>query len=77
MKDFQPDYTNILNASFRIKPKRLPFYEHIIDVSIMEKVLCQDFSELYKEIIMKEGNTLKSTSSSSKLWDMILYLLNA
>ena len=36
-KDFEPDYTNILNAARRIKHKRMPLYEHIIDTAIMER----------------------------------------
>lgn len=47
MTDFTPDYNNILNAAYRIRTKRLPLYEHIIDISIMEKVLDEDFSGLY------------------------------
>lgn len=46
-KDFEPDYTNILNAARRIKHKRMPLYEHIIDTAIMEKVLDKEFSSLY------------------------------
>ena len=48
MKKFdKPDYRNILNAATKVKPERLPFYEHIIDVSIMEKILGYKFQDLY------------------------------
>ena len=45
--NFQPDYNNILNTVYKMKPKRIPLYEHIIDLSIMEKILGEDFSGLY------------------------------
>jgi uroporphyrinogen decarboxylase len=47
MKTFEPDYRNILNAVHRIRPKRFPLYEHIIDISIMEKIHGFKFSGLY------------------------------
>ena len=47
MFHFEPDFNNILEAVYNKKPKRLPFYEHIIDVSIMEKILNRKFSDLY------------------------------
>jgi len=47
MKNFKPDYTNVLNAACKIKPERLPLYEHIIDTSIMEKILGEKFSSHY------------------------------
>ena len=37
--DFQPDYRNILDVLYNRKPKRLPLYEHLIDVPFIEKVL--------------------------------------
>lgn len=60
--DFQPDYTNILEVLYNRKPKRLPLYEHLIDVPFIEKALgkelihelnserdyAQHFSELIK-----------------------------
>lgn len=47
MHYFEPDFNNILEAVYNKKPKRLPFYEHIIDVSIMEKILNKKFSDFY------------------------------
>ena len=44
---FEPDYLNILNAIKNIKPERIPLYEHIIDVTIMEKILGEKFAYLY------------------------------
>ncbi len=37
--DFQPDYRNILDVLYNRKPKRLPLYEHLIDVPFIEKIL--------------------------------------
>ena len=47
MHDFEPDYKNILNAAQRSSHPRIPLYEHIIDTSIMEKVLGNEFAILY------------------------------
>lgn len=46
MKEFIPDYTNILNAARNVKPKRMPFYEHAISDRVMEKVLNRKFAGL-------------------------------
>lgn len=46
MKEFVPDYTNILNAAKNIKPKRMPLYEHIISANVMEKILNKKFADL-------------------------------
>lgn len=43
---FQPDYRNVLDAAWNRKPKRLPLYEHIVNVESMEKVLGIKFAEL-------------------------------
>lgn len=47
MKNFIPDYTNMLDAANNVKPKRMPLYEHIISESIMEKITNRKFAELY------------------------------
>ena len=39
MQRFEPDYRNILDAASNRKPRRLPLYEHGVDVSVMEQVL--------------------------------------
>jgi len=59
--DFQPDYRNILDVLYNKKPKRLPLYEHHIDVPFISKFLgkeiClegnrqKDYEEYYKKII--------------------------
>jgi uroporphyrinogen decarboxylase len=36
---FQPDYRNIVDVAQNKKPKRLPLYEHIISLEIMQTVL--------------------------------------
>lgn len=46
MKDFLPDYTNIVNASLNREAKRIPLYEHIISDLIMEQVLGKKFAGL-------------------------------
>lgn len=47
MENFKPDYKNILNAAKNIKPERIPLYEHIISVDIMEEILNKKFNDLY------------------------------
>lgn len=37
-KNFQPDYNNLLDVLYNIKPRRLPLYEHHIDKPFIEKV---------------------------------------
>ena len=37
--DFQPDYNNLLDVLHNRKPKRLPLYEHIIDVPFVSKAI--------------------------------------
>ncbi|MDR0518659.1 MAG: hypothetical protein LBG82_01190 [Clostridiales Family XIII bacterium] len=46
MKHFEPDFENVVNAARNIEPARLPLYEHIIDVSHMEKILGRPFGAL-------------------------------
>lgn len=46
MKEFNPDYRNVLEAARNIKPKRMPLYEHIISIEIMEKILNKSFGTL-------------------------------
>lgn len=47
MRDFEPDYRNILDAAWNIKPKRLPLYEHIISEKVMEEIMGREFAALY------------------------------
>lgn len=37
--NFQPDFTHILDVLYNRRPKRLPLYEHIIDLAFVEKFL--------------------------------------
>ena len=46
MKNFTPNYKNILNAAHNIKPERMPLYEHIISHEVMEQILNKPFGEL-------------------------------
>lgn len=46
--EFKPDYRNIIKAAKNIKPERMPLYEHIISVEMMEKILGKNFGDLYR-----------------------------
>jgi len=46
MKQFTPDYTNILKAANNIEAPRLPLYEHLICEEVMEYVLNRKFMDL-------------------------------
>jgi len=60
-KDFIPDYNNILQVLYNIKPKRLPLYEHHIDLPFISKASNEEirltgnktrhYEEYYKKII--------------------------
>ncbi len=43
---FEPDYRHIVDAAANRRPARMPIYEHIIDVSHMERVLETEFADL-------------------------------
>jgi len=47
MKEFFPDYKNIVDACYNIEPKRFPLYDHIISPKIIEAILNKKFAELY------------------------------
>ena len=44
---FEPDYHHILDAACNRAPARLPLYEHIISLSLMEHILGEHFAHLY------------------------------
>lgn len=44
MKTFTPDYRNILDAAHNVAAKRLPLYEHIVDVGKIGEITGRDFS---------------------------------
>lgn len=46
MKQFQPDYTNIVKSARNIEVERLPLYEHLIATEVMEEVLGKKFAYL-------------------------------
>lgn len=46
---FQPNYQNIVDAACNRVPARLPLYEHLISVSVMEEVLGVKFAHFYQE----------------------------
>ena len=45
---FHPDYRNLEDAAWNRVPKRLPLYEHLVDISVMEDVLQVEFAHLYQ-----------------------------
>lgn len=47
MKQFEPDYRNLLNAAYNIEVSRIPLYEHKIDPKVMEAVTGTEFAALY------------------------------
>jgi uroporphyrinogen decarboxylase len=47
MREFQPDYANIVDAALNRKPKRLPLYEHNISAKKMEEIRGRKFVDLY------------------------------
>lgn len=48
MSNFQPDYTNIVDAANNIKPKRIPIYEHHIHDSIISSVMNHKLYDIEK-----------------------------
>ena len=48
IKNFEPDYQNIVQASCNQVPKRLPLYDHIVSVKIMEQIQNREFGELIR-----------------------------
>ena len=48
MKNFTPDFNNIVMAAKNISPHRTPLYEHVISVSIMEQIMNLKFAELHQ-----------------------------
>ena len=47
MKEFQPDYRNLVLAAINQPTQRLPLYEHIVSENVMEKILNRPFADLY------------------------------
>lgn len=47
MKEFKPDYKNILNAARNIQAARLPLYEHNVDFKKVGEVTGKDMMSLY------------------------------
>ena len=47
MRQFQPDYTNLVKAARNIQAPRFPLYEHSVSPKIMERVLGVQFEDLY------------------------------
>ena len=61
MKEFKPDYRNVLEVLYNRKPQRLPLYEHHIDLPFIEKYVgkkielegnsASDFENYHSQII--------------------------
>lgn len=47
MREFTPDFNNIVMAARNIAPERIPLYEHIISEKVMEQIMNKKFLELY------------------------------
>jgi len=45
---FQPDYRNLVNAARRVRPARLPLYEHNIYPNVLEALTGKNFAQLAK-----------------------------
>ena len=44
---FNPDYTHIVDAVYNRPAKRIPLYEHIVSIDIIETIMGRKFAELY------------------------------
>ena len=60
MREFQPDYTNIVDAAKNKKPKRMPIYEHIICDEMMEQVLGKKFATLMQGDVSEKKEYFKN-----------------
>jgi len=47
MREFSPDFNNIVKAAKNITPDRIPLYEHVISDEIMEQIMGKKFADLY------------------------------
>lgn len=47
MREFTPDFNNIVMAAWNKEPKRMPLYEHIISEKVMEEIMNKKFMDLY------------------------------
>jgi uroporphyrinogen decarboxylase len=45
--EFQPDFRHMLDVLANRRPARLPVYEHIVNIPVMEKILGVNFGPLY------------------------------
>ncbi len=48
MKEFVPDYHNLINAARNTTADRIPLYEHIVSCGVIEKILGQKFAHLFE-----------------------------
>jgi len=67
--NFQPDYTNILDVLYNRKPKRLPLYEHIIDVPFVEKAIGKELDPGWSS----ERDRIQYFTEIIKFWKDMTY----
>jgi uroporphyrinogen decarboxylase len=48
MRNFIPNYDNLVDAARNIEAERIPLYEHIIADEVIEKIIGEKFAWLYK-----------------------------
>lgn len=48
MKEFIPDYRNIVDSASNRAARRVPLYEHLISDTVMERILGREFRGLYR-----------------------------
>ncbi len=47
MKEFTPDFNNVVKAAWNVMPDRMPLYEHLISEKVMEDIMNKKFADLY------------------------------
>ena len=67
MREFTPDFNNILMAAQNVEPKRMPLYEHIISDSIMEVILNNKFADLHNGNRTEKREYFRNYNSFFKL----------
>src|SRR4030042_1709640 len=68
--EFQPDYRHMLDVLANRRPARLPVYEHIINIPVMEKILGVNFSHLYNG---DEGDLSEFFYHYCRFWQEMTY----
>lgn len=66
-KEFVPDYRHVQESASNIEARRLPLYEHIINIGFMEKVLNKSFGDLLNGDYNDKKEFLKTYCSFFKM----------